>query len=136
MAARNRAAFDANVIVRALVDGASDAVEWIESLRDRTVRAIAPDLIYAETSHALVRHIRTGNLGLPDAVGLLTAVTAFPLEVRESRALCGIALPLAVAAGLTGYDAQYLALAEAEDAVLVTADKALAAAATRSVLLE
>ena len=38
--------------------------------------------------------------------------------------------------GVSGYDAMYLALAEATDAVLVTADRRLAAAATRSELLD
>ena len=46
------------------------------------------------------------------------------------------ALSLAVDRGVSGYDAMYLALAEATDAALVTADRRLAAAATRSELLD
>jgi predicted nucleic acid-binding protein len=46
------------------------------------------------------------------------------------------ACALAVRHGITTYDAHYLALAEAEDAVLVTADRRLAEAASRSILLD
>lgn len=131
-----RAVYDASVVVRALIDNAPDAVAWIQSLRDGKVRVVAPDLIYAEVANACLEDVRAGELTLADAIDSLVAVSAFPLETRESRVLCGFALPVAVDAGLTAYDAHYLALAEAEDAVLVTADRALAAAARSSVLLE
>ena len=55
---------------------------------------------------------------------------------ERSEALALDALSLAVDRGVSGYDAMYLALAEATDAVLVTADRRLAAAATRSELLD
>jgi predicted nucleic acid-binding protein len=120
-----------------LVDDLPDASGSIESLRNRKVRVTAPDLIYAEISNAFVRQVRAGELSVQDAVSAMTAVTSFPIAVRENRTVCRIALPLALDTGLTAYDAHYLALAEAEDAVLVTADRAFAAAAaSRAVLLE
>jgi predicted nucleic acid-binding protein len=50
-------------------------------------------------------------------------------------ALAIAALPRALASGLSGYDALYLVLAEAADATLVTADRRLAAAASRAELI-
>ena len=106
------------------------------SLRDGRVRVVAPDLVYAETANGFVEQVRLGRLASEEAASALAEVVAFPFETRDSRGLCRLALPLAVGAQLSAYDAHYLALAEAEDAVLVTADRALAAAATRGVLLE
>jgi predicted nucleic acid-binding protein len=54
------------------------------------------------------------------AIARLLAVPACALSARHA---------------ITTHDAHYLALAEAEDAILVTADRRLAAAASRSVLL-
>ena len=45
------------------------------------------------------------------------------------------AVGFAISQGLSVYDACYAVLAEAEDAVLVTADRRLAAAATRAELV-
>jgi len=134
--ARTRAVFDASAILRASVDNAPDAQAWIASLRDGRARVVVPDLLYADIASGFLQQVRLGRLALPRAAGSLADVAAFPLDVRDSRGLCRLALPLAVEAGVSAYDAHYLALAEAEDAVLVTADKALAAAASRSVLLE
>ena len=62
-------------------------------------------------------------------------LTAFRLEIRPLAPLVGPALVLAVDRGLSLYDGCYLALAEAEQAVLVTADRRLAAAATNAELV-
>jgi predicted nucleic acid-binding protein len=133
--ARPRAVFDASVVVRAVVDAADDARSWIESLGACRVDVAAPDLIYAEVANALVQCVRQGRLELERVVALLAAIVELPLDVKSNRALCGIACSVAVEAGLSAYDAHYLALAEAEGAVLVTADRRLAEAASQSILL-
>jgi predicted nucleic acid-binding protein len=133
---RTKAVFDASAILRASVDEAADAEAWMRSLRDGRVRVVGPDLIYAEVANGLLQQVRLRRLSLEDAASSLGDVSAFPIDVRDNRRLSRVALPLAVETGLTAYDAHYLALAEAEDAVLVTADRALAEAATRGVLLE
>jgi len=133
---RTRAVFDASVLGRALIDEAADARSWVQSLRDRRARVIAPELIYAEVANALLQQVKAGRVELADAVALLGSFVRSPLDSRRNRGICEAGLSLAGQTGLTAYDAHYLALAEAEDAVLVTADRDLAAAATRSVLLE
>jgi len=131
-----RAVFDASVIVRAVLDRADDATTWLRSVGDERAEVIAPDLIYAEVANAFAQHVRQGRLAAGDAVELLANVVDLPLRVSASRGICEFAFAAAARTGLTAYDAHYLALAEAEDAVLVTADRALAAAASRSVPLE
>jgi predicted nucleic acid-binding protein len=58
-----------------------------------------------------------------------------PLEVRELEEVIAPAVGLAITRGLGVYDACYAVLAEAEDAVLVTADRGLAAAVARAELV-
>lgn len=62
-------------------------------------------------------------------------VLELPLEVVSLRVLGDAPFALAVARGLSAYDACYAALAEASGAVLVTADVELAGAMRRSALL-
>ena len=95
-----------------------------------------PDLVYAEVVHALARYVRAGRLPATRADATLGYVRRLPLVSVRCEALALDALSLAVDRGVSGYDAMYLALAEATDAVLVTADRRLAAAATRSELLD
>lgn len=100
------------------------------------VAAVVPELLYAEVANAFVLPLKKERLRLDDAIDVLEAVSRLPFDVRTNRSLFGIACGLAVESGVSAYDAHYLALAEAEDAVLVTADRTLAAASSRSVLLE
>ena len=135
MASRSRAVFDANVLVRALVDDVAEARSWVERLAEGELRVIVPDLIYAESASALARHGRTGRLDFTRVFDVLARIVRLPFESIPSRHLALPACALARHHGITTYDAHYLALAEAEGALLVTADRRLAAAASRSVLL-
>lgn len=92
-------------------------------------------LAYTEARAALARARRTGRL---DASGLVAAASDFELVYRQMH-LIGIDQPLARRAGemaeswsLRAYDAVHLAAAERladDDSVLVSADRALCAAA-------
>jgi predicted nucleic acid-binding protein len=131
----SRAVFDANVLVRALVDEVAEARMWIERLAAQELRVSVPDLIYAECASALARHGRAGRLEFSRVFDVIARIVRLPFEPTPSRQLALPACALAEIHGITTYDAHYLALAEAEGAVLVTADRGLAAAASRSVLL-
>ena len=136
MATRTKAVFDASVVLRAGIDRTTSARKWMALLRDGRVRVVCPELVYSEIGNAFVRHVRSKRISFESARASLGIATQFPFEMRPNRALCEAAASVAVGTGLTAYDAHYLALAEAEDALLVTADRALAAAATRGILLE
>jgi len=65
----------------------------------------------------------------------LSELLRMPLGVVSTKELVQDALAIAAARGLSAYDACYVALAEANSAPLVTADRKLAAACARAELL-
>jgi predicted nucleic acid-binding protein len=107
----------------------------MQAVRAGRVVALAPDLVFAETAQALIRYVRSGWFSIERSARITRNVVRLPLEVTPVRDLVPAAHALALARGLTVYDACYLALALATDAVLVTADECLAAAAEESALL-
>lgn len=135
MASPSRAVFDANVLVRAFVDEFAEARTWIERLGAGQLRVLVPDLIYAESASAFMRYVRTGRMDVDRVLAVLARIVRLQFEPIPSRHLALPACALALHHGITTYDAHYLALAEAEGALLVTADRGLAAAASRAVLL-
>jgi predicted nucleic acid-binding protein len=74
-------------------------------------------------------------LTIDGAIRRVEFVLRVPLEIRELQLLIAPALGLAISRGLSVYDACYAVLAEAEDAVLVTADRRLAASVPRAELV-
>lgn len=111
------------------------AADWINAVVQRDVEAFVPDLAYAEVANALVVSVRARKLQAEDAERALDALIALPVRAIPSRELAAAALRLALARKVSAYDACYLALAEASDAVLVTADRTLAKAADNVALL-
>lgn len=134
MTAALLAIFDANVFVRALAPGEPAAISWL----DRAVEELevsVPDLVFAEVANALAGYVRAATVTAEEALEHLEFVVRLPRHVRPTGELAPGALALAVSRSLSVYDACYAVLAEAEDAVLVTADRRLAAAVSRSELL-
>ena len=123
------------MLVRALVDRTADAREWVRAVETGAVAAHVPGHLEAEVAHALLRYVRTGHLGRAEAVESLRVAVALPLNRYRLSELVAGALGVALDLGLTVYDACYWALAEALAAPLVTADRKLAAAYERSVLI-
>ena len=104
-------------------------------LDDRETAASAPDLLFAEVAQAFLRYVRAGLLGIDVARDNVEVVCALPLQVWPVQQLAHAALEVAYERQLSADDACYVALAHAEDAVLVTADERLAAAADRAELV-
>ena len=86
----------------------------------------APPLCLSEVRNVLLRYVRSGSLSLAAALGLVERadqlLAPYRLEV-DSAAI----LRMAHAAGLSAYDAEYAALAEALEVPLVTEDRAIRA---------
>jgi predicted nucleic acid-binding protein len=99
------------------------------------VVALVPGILFAETANALAVYVRTGRLGYDDSDEALGTVVSLPLDVIPTRLLARQALALATRRLMSAYDACYLVLALAYDAILVTADRGLANEASRSALL-
>jgi len=94
-----------------------------------------PDLVFTESANALASYVRAGRLAYKDSDEALETVSSLPLDVVPGRLLARHALALAVTRRVSAYDACYLALAIGYDAVLVTADRRLAAQAEKAALL-
>jgi predicted nucleic acid-binding protein len=99
------------------------------------IEGLAPDLVYAEVANALWLYVRGSSLSAEDAGAKLALVIELPLRIASLRSVAADAIAVALERDLTVYDACYLALAEAADAVLVTADRRLAQVAQRGALL-
>jgi predicted nucleic acid-binding protein len=129
------AVFDASVFVRTLVQRDAAAVEWVRRAMRKEVTVAVPDLVFAEIANALGLYVRDSTLTLDGAVRRVALVLRVPLEVRSLEVIVAPAVGVAVSRGLSVYDACYAVLAEAEKAVLVTADRRLADAVTRPELI-
>lgn len=123
------------MFVRALADEREDAAEWLRRAERREVLVTMPRLVFFEIANAFAGYVRRGGLELDGAVRRLDFAQQVPARVSDDASLAPAALGLAVRRGLSAYDATYAVLAEAERALLVTADADLAAAAERAELL-
>ncbi len=114
-----------------LVVDASVAVKWVlpEQGAERAARLqeeagdfIAPAIIVPEIASAIWKRVRRKEMGLLDAVSALQIATALVGRLYPTEDLAPEALELAVRFDHAVYDCFYLALADREGAVIVTAD--------------
>ena len=110
---------DANLLVYLLVEGPHTAAARGVLRRDRSWAA--PPLWQSEFGSALLRHVRRGDFGLPEAVAMVRHAVAI-IEEREWRPSATRVLALALGSGRSSYDCEYVALAEQRGVPLVTAD--------------
>ena len=83
---------------------------------------VAPDLVIAELGHVLAKKVRRDELDLDSATIAYTQLPSL-LRLTPSRALEGRAFELAIQLHHSIYDCYFLALAEAVEGELVTADE-------------
>jgi predicted nucleic acid-binding protein len=130
-----RAVLDANVFVRSAVERSTPAREWLDAVEADELDGHVPELVYAELASSLLKYVRAGTMEAGDAAAALNTVVALPLRAHRLGALAPGVLTLALETGLSAYDCCYAVLAESLDAVLVTADRRLAAAVPSAELL-
>lgn len=115
-----------------LVVDASVALKWVvretgseaaTALLHRVL--IAPDLMVAEVGSALTKKVRRGEIGAVQARQGLEEVRS-RLQFVPSEGLHEAAFDLSLALHHAMYDCYYLALAEAHDSRMVTADAVFA----------
>ncbi len=120
---------DASVAVKWVLVDEEHSERALGLLADSTVlgeRLIAPPLVQAEVTNIIRRAMLEDGLDLPDATALLRRFLAFPLRLSHRVDLLERALVIADRFGLrASYDAQYLALAEAEACDFWTDDRRL-----------
>ncbi|MDO8963419.1 MAG: type II toxin-antitoxin system VapC family toxin [Coriobacteriia bacterium] len=91
---------------------------------------LVPDLFWPEVSHALVRKAGSGAIARADAAEAYALLRRLVDRTVGSEPLGPGAMTLALDLGHPAYDCVYLAAAIAHGAPLLTADRALHAAAT------
>ncbi len=120
---------------------ASVAVKWfIEESHSAEAKAvlasrhvlIAPDLVVAEVCNAAWKKIREREISREHGTQIADSVGRSFDRLVGSQELASRAFELAVTGDHAVYDCLYLALAEAESAVLVTDDARLLALAKRN----
>lgn len=129
MTSADLAVLDASVAVKCLVDEAdSDLARAAVAGRADWV---APDLIFLEVASVALKSIRRGWLERAQAETMVLSLPQILAEVTSSEVLAASALRLAADHGFSVYDAAYLALAEARNTWVLTADLKLAMRARR-----
>jgi predicted nucleic acid-binding protein len=115
-----------------LVVDCSVAVKWfLEEPGDREALALlrsderlaAPELIIAEIVNVLWKRVSTGAIELSQAADVPEAIPRTFTELWPLAPLAPRAFEIATELRHPAYDCFYLALAEAKDARLVTADR-------------
>ncbi len=121
------AVLDASVLVRSVIRPQGAGARWVAAVSEREVEGHTATLAFTEVANALLGYVRAGSLSIANADEALAALARVPLRLHGPE-LAPSALGVAVELGLSAYDGTYAALAESLGAVLVTADRGLAAA--------
>ena len=119
-----RLVVDTNVALKAYLeeDLAEESQETLDAARDGTAVLLAPDLILLEFRHALDKRSRRGELSPAEAREIWEAFGGYPLSLFEVGPLVPRAAEIVDRTGCTVYDAVFVALAESEGTVVLTAD--------------
>lgn len=112
------------VLAPVLADAGRDGQHFRDRLRGETV--FGPDLLRVEVTSVLRRHASTGQLTSEQADAAVSDLLAFPVKVFPTSPLLPRVWELRCS--LSAYDSCYVALAEAVDGILLTADHRLARA--------
>ncbi len=115
---------DASVLAPVVADEGEDGQRFRDRLRGETV--IGPDLLRIEVVSVLRRHADNGSLTAEQADNAVDDLLAFPITVFPTAPLLDRVWQLRH--NVSAYDGCYVALAEAVEHPLLTADRRLASA--------
>ncbi|MEA2338137.1 MAG: hypothetical protein QOE82_2144 [Thermoanaerobaculia bacterium] len=95
------------------------------ALRRPETQLAVPDLFFVEMSNILWKLVRRREMEASEAIEIIEEIAGSPFVTFSNQSLASDALDLAVATGLSAYDASYVALATRLDKILITADEKL-----------
>ena len=114
---------DASALVELLI-GTADGEAVARRIADPELSLHVPHLVDLEVVQALRRYVREREIDASDAKLMLGELRALDLQRHAHEPL--LDRVWALRSNLTAYDAVYVALAEALDAVLISCDQRLA----------
>lgn len=114
---------DASLVLKWFVPEVhSDAARrWLDASHDY----VAPDLLFSEAGNAVWKKVRRKELDETEARQLLADLAQVAIASVPTRSLVQDALTLALAAGITVYDATYLTIAVRLETAVITGDDRL-----------
>ena len=113
---------DANILAYSLIEGENTPL--IHKLREKDKDWRTTPLCLHEILNVLTTYQRRDVLTLTQCKKLLEHAERF-MQVAQCEVNMGAALTVAAKYAITGYDAQYIALAQNLDAQLITEDRKL-----------
>ncbi|HEV7488621.1 MAG TPA: type II toxin-antitoxin system VapC family toxin [Thermoanaerobaculia bacterium] len=114
---------DASVIIKWYVPEGD--YEAARAMRTAETALAAPDLLFAETANIVWKLVRRCEMTSSRGIEIIEEIVAAPFITVSNQSLAQDALDLAIATGLSAYDASYVALAIRIDKILITADEKL-----------
>jgi predicted nucleic acid-binding protein len=120
--------------LKAIVVDASVAIKWFipeihaeaaARIFQINLKLVSPELIFAEFGNILWKKVRQKELTFNNASAIFGDFKKLPLESFAIESLTDAAWQIAIEFQCTFYDSLYLALAQTEGCLLVTADRAL-----------
>ena len=111
---------DASLVIKWFVPEihSEAARRWLSASHDY----VAPDLLFSEAGNAVWKKVRRKELEETEARQLVIDLAQVAVETVATRSLVEYALALALTAGVTVYDAMYLALAVRLETEVITGD--------------
>jgi len=118
---------DASVLIKFYVpEILSDrAGRLLANVEKKDIDLLAPDLIYPEAGNILWKKQRLKELTRSELEEITDAILSLPLKIEALKSLLPLAVGIAIAYGMTVYDASYLSLAKVYETTLITADRKL-----------
>lgn len=113
---------DANILIYSLIAG--DNTKLVQKLREKDADWRTAGLCLHEILNALATYQRRDVLSVAQCKKLLEHAERF-VQMAQCEVKMGAALAVAAKYAITGYDAQYIALAQSLDAPLITEDRKL-----------
>lgn len=128
---------DASVVIKWYIPEkfSEQADRFLEESVATGVPLLAPDLLVAEVGNILWKKQRLGELSSAEASRILDTIgESLPIQLYTSLSLMRSAWKIACTFDRSFYDALYVALAQQQDALFITADEKLVSALRRGQL--
>jgi predicted nucleic acid-binding protein len=99
--------------------------QLFDHLDNPDTEIFVPDLFYIECANVFWKYVRAGMYTTTEVQVDLATLKSFPLRVVSTADLMEDAVSIAVAHGISAYDASYVALSQQVNTILLTLDQRL-----------